>query len=114
MSDESKVQDALGQAGMAYVLAALPSAPMAPNAFSVPGMRAAVGAYLEHVGIDEILKVVFDEGVNYADYDEGKHRPEPDGYRRDADGLADGDEVRRRAVQRALRALDPSKDIETS
>lgn len=44
------------------------------------------------------LDALFDEGVNFADYDEGKMRPEPDGY---ADGVA---EVRRRAVARARAA----------
>ena len=49
---------------------------------------------------DEVVKALeslFDEGVNFADFDEGKNRPAPDGY-----GNGDIDEVRRRAVDRAL------------
>jgi hypothetical protein len=49
----------------------------------------------------QALEALFDEGVNFADYDEGKKRSEePDGY-------FDGGEVevRRRAVDRAMERL---------
>jgi hypothetical protein len=52
------------------------------------------------------LEALFDEGVNFADYDEGKmNTTEPDGYKN-----GDIGEVRRRAVARALDALTLVKD----
>lgn len=44
MSDDKPI----GEAGAAYVLAALPQAPIPANGFSYPGMRAAIAAYLKH------------------------------------------------------------------
>jgi len=53
------------------------------------------------------LEALFDEGVNFADYDEGKYRPKPDGYDDETHAVA---EVRNRAVKRALDALAPRDD----
>jgi hypothetical protein len=54
------------------------------------------------------LEALFDEGANFADYDEGKmNAKQPDGYdHRNVDTR----EVRRRAVDRALLAVAPVPD----
>ena len=49
------------------------------------------------------LDALFDEGVNFADYDEGKmNTTQPDGYEHRAVDVA---EIRRRAVDRALQGV---------
>ena len=48
------------------------------------------------------LEALFDEGVNFADYDEGKmNTTQPDGYEHRG---VDVVEIRRRAVERAFQA----------
>ena len=104
-------EPAISQAGMAYVLGALNEQPIPPNGFSYPGMRAAVAAYLEDSAVAAALEALFDEGVNFADYDEGHFADEPDGYDAHAGG-ANKVEVRSRAVARALDVLTPSKPVD--
>jgi hypothetical protein len=84
------IDNALGVAGTAYVVAAASEQPIPPNGFSYSGIRAAVRAYAEQMDLRALLVEIFEEGVQLGD---DEH----------FDGKTDG--TREEAAQEALEKL---------